>query len=102
MDSSQQVGKSGSADCDLSHLEDKVSPVVDHFGAYLDNLDKQAPQGPGADRSRQSKSPQEVAQVVGKNEQGQANLVGIGEARGRRLARTPGDENPAGVVCFHP
>jgi hypothetical protein len=76
--------------------------VLDHLGAYLDHLDQQAPQGPPADRSGQSKSPQEVPQVVGKDEQAQADLVGIEPPAGqpRPVHDLYGPRRGSGRACL--
>lgn len=59
----------------------------------LDKLELYTPQGPARDLSGESKAPEEVAEVVGQNEQGEADLVG-GEV-------LPGEPGPGeGVFPF--
>jgi len=75
VDTVQQVGEQRCRDGDFGALEDPSSGMTDDPGADLDELELDAPKRPVRDLSRQSGSPDEIAEVVRQHEQGEANLV---------------------------
>jgi hypothetical protein len=75
-DQPQDVGEQVSWDCDLGHLERKITPVADDLRADLDQFFLQARQRPLLDGLRRRQSAKEIAEIVGERMKLKADCIG--------------------------
>jgi len=80
---SRTSAKSSPGDGHLRHLEDRPPGITYDLGSYLYQLELYARERPVGYLAGQGESPEEVAQVVGQDEEGQPHLVG-GEPHARQ------------------